>query len=479
MRTILIFLFAINYSLGFSKTTTKWQINKYLSVEKTGQDFVFVSNEGKKSKVYRNAYFAYKNFILAVRLSSSEADSIMKVDKNIAKVEPGYNEKEIRYLKYYHLFKIMTDLNVFDSYYFNDRDSFDSKELYNTFSEFSYEAIRDKFEFELNDNGYATKNKKCALINKKGEILTDFKYNFNYFKYNPDTQQKTLNQYTDNGKLIWVILDNFTGKELVRTKDSIIKYWAPQNYLVKNIKNEYYLTYKSEKYKVPNVFRNVKNLPFESSIFTSFNGQKNVFFNLNGVKVITKFIPYTNFYKGHCIAYFHSGTERNTFGFIEDKYDVKIINEEFEIVKSFDGPAYERLSFDSDVFNKYGQIIMRYNDGYSVVIDYKGNQILPEPLPILPTKSQLSYDNRIKEVFEGLYRVEDYPTYNRFDLNVYKNQSNYYNQMGIKLIPNDLIGQVFYLNNYGFIETKDVNYLMFDSRASYLTLDKENYIISN
>jgi hypothetical protein len=419
MRIIFIIVFFINSLSGFSQK----QINKYLSIEKTEKGFVFATNEGRKSEEY-TYIFEKSNGVFDAVIELPISDSIRKLMNNNR--NRCYTDYGNVTRKSYTVFEIMKELTAIDDYIFwNGEDKWAEVKNY----EGNY--------------GFAYKNGKFAMISKKGEILTEFKYN----------TSSHINSYYSKKKLVSVILDKCTGEELLTTKDSIVRYWNPGNYLVKHNKNKFYLIWQSKKHKVSKDFCGVWNLPIESRIFTT----SGTFINLNGKKTKTKLIPLSNIYKGYCIVKEVIKTEakRNYYGEWIPKKDISnvmIVNEKLENVKILNG------IYPVSGFNKYGLIIMEDHIGY-FVMDYKGNYIIPPP----------KYSNRIEEVHDGLYYILDY---NNIQGPEGKEQTNFYNQKGEKLVEPGWENSTL-----NFYESKDINYIMYHDRL-IITLDKENNILS-
>jgi len=93
-------------------------------------------------------------------------------------------------------------------------------------------------------------------------------------------------------------------------------------------------------------------------------------------------------------------------------------------------------------------------------LDYLGNHIIP------PNQ----FDNRLKEVFEGLYEVTDYAYTKTKESQYYE---NFYNQKGEKLFEDN---SPFKHQNLWLKTKPEVNYLTSYGQV-VLTLDKENNII--
>ncbi|WP_431241909.1 hypothetical protein ACQ9BO_18365 [Flavobacterium sp. P21] len=342
----------------------------------------------------------------------------------------------------------MKALHFIDEYYFEGTN------------ELTNENIRSGLTEEY---GSASRNGKFALVNSKGKFLTDLKYT-NEFDYRENPH---LNYYFEKKKLVSVLIDQITGKEVLATKDSIVEYWNPNNYLVKKYKQEKYILVHDGKIQpVPKDFKRLNGIPLaKSTIFTYNNG----FFDKNGRKIESAFVPHSNFYNGHCIVQ-EIIKEKQRYNYYGEPFprretrSFKIINENFEIVKSL--PDIQATISN---FNKYGQIIVnrRYEDirngdtDNQYIIDYNGNIIIPSS----------KIRTEIYEVSEGLYLTEDatYPPV--------KERSklyNYFNQKG-ENITMSLRERPIYL---GFKENTAQKYLVAYGTI-YITLDKENNMISS
>lgn len=421
------------FSQGLEKKNDTEIINKYLSLVKTQKGYVFVDNEGHKSKEHTYVYPGDDGFVEAYVVPPANeyvvySDNGCYIVDNTVRVD-------------FHILDLMKEIKIIDDYVFG------------TLSILTKEYVKGGL---LDDNGYASKNGKFAMITNKGEFLTDFKYRDEIFY----GDKPLINYYKKNGKWISVILDKSTGKELLSTKDTIVKYWNPKNHLVKNKKNKYFLTYQAKMYEVPKEFSPMNSLPIESTIFTCTKG----FFDIKGNKIESKFIPLTNFCKGYCIVLEITKEEQkyNYYGEALPQHETrvfKIINENFQTVKTL--PDISSINGD---FNKYGQINVsnKSNSSNEFIMDYNGNYIIP------PSK----FINRIEEIYEGLYQVTDrsYPRTTESS-----EQENYYNQKGEKIINKETlrIG-----SNFKFKEGVDKNYIV-SYGITYITLDKENNVIDS
>ena len=88
-------------------------------------------------------------------------------------------------------------------------------------------------------------------------------------------------------------------------------------------------------------------------------------------------------------------------------------------------------------------------------------------IPFPPVK----FDNRMKEVYEGLYDVQDYSYTKTKESEAI---INYYNQKGEKIVDPNWGYPPKYLD---FKIGKEVNYIMY-GKFQLVALDKENKIIS-
>lgn len=421
------------FSQGLEKKGDTKIINKYLSLLKTQKGYVFVGNKGHKSQEYTYVYPGDDGFV--------EAYVVPPANERVVYSDNGCYIVDNTVRVDFHILDLMKEIKIIDDYVFG------------TLSILTKEYVRDGL---LDDNGYASKNGKFAMITNKGEFLTDFKYRDEIFF----DREPLINYYKKSGKWISVILDKSTGKELLSTKDTIVKYWNPDNHLVKNKKNKYFLTYQAKKYEVPKEFAHLNSLPIESTIFTYNKG----FIDLKGNKIESKFIPQTNVYKGYCIVLEITKEEQkyNYYGEALPQQETrafKIINEKLETVKTLPD-----IGSINGYFNKYGQInvSLKSNSSNEFIMDYNGNYIIP------PSK----FVNRIEEIYEGLYEVTDrsYPRTTES-----REQENYYNQKGKKIINKETmrIG-----SNFIFKEGIDQNYII-SYGFRYITLDKENNVIDS
>jgi len=434
-------------SQGVSKTVETKSINQYVTLEKTEGGYIFKGINGIESQKYDYVSFFNDGFIettIVVPLSDAEIKRRDSLDRSQYRCGSYYASNIIH--ETFHVLELMQELKLIDNY---------------LFLPFFPVLEREDFKKEMIEEiGIAAKNGKYAMVSIKGEFLSDFKYN------NPIYDNKSWrNTYDKKGKLISVILDKHTGKEIFATQDSIVQFWDSQNYLLKNKAGKYHLTFQSKKQKVNPLFRFVKALPTESSLFTYHNFLTNEsgFLTLKGEKSITNLILFTNFYKGHCIVVevIKEEQKKNYYGeFLPQKITrvLKIVNENFETVKEL--PEVNYISGNS--FNRFGQIIATSHKASNnhFVLDYLGNHIIP------PNQ----FDNRLKEVFEGLYEVTDYAYTKTKESQQYE---NFYNQKGEKLFEDN---SPFKHQNLWLKTKPELNYLTSYGQV-VLTLDKENNII--
>ncbi|WP_281233217.1 hypothetical protein [Flavobacterium gelatinilyticum] len=414
-------------------------INRYLSIVKTDTGFVFIGPEGQKSKEFKKVCVKNEYYI------DTTCNNPAFMEEFAWKNPTG--EKTPQRGK--HVLDLMKELKFIDDYYFSGSN------------ELTPDDIKREF---VDEYGSAVKNKKHALIKNNGEFLTDLKYTNGFYDRYSDPVD---NYYFKNKALISVLIDKTTGNELITTKDSIAHYYSPGNYVLKNKKDEYHLMHNGQKQKIPEDFKFLINYPpIESTIFTYNNG----FFDLNGRKIESDLQPQTNFYKGQCIVK-EVIKEKQRYNYYgepipqKETRTIKIVNEKLETVK-----ILPELKNVYGYFNKYGQTVVskRYynqrdpNVINEFVIDYNGNEIIPTS----------KIDNRITQVYEGLYLIEDQtyePTKERYL------KYNFYNQKGEKIINDKTIKLIKYL---GFKKSTDRNY--FTSYGEiYIILDKENNILDS
>lgn len=441
----------LGFSFWVSAQENITKINDYMSLKKTEKGFVFLSDSGKTSKEY--------NFVYPQKEGFFETVIVFPIDPNdsIIRYEHPYGEdvgipNSSRHL--YHILEIMKSLEITD-------DDF----LTGGYGE-EY-VLRDYLRRGfIPDFGYARRGDKFALVTKYGDFLTDFKYNEPFW----EDGKALLNTYFDKNRKVTTVLDKFTGKEVIATTDSLLSYWNPENYLIKTKKNEYFLTYDSKVYKVPEIWRYVVNPSIDSQLFTYRipGKEERGFINFEGQKIVpeAEITPFTNFYKGHCIVWETQKSEQE-YDYYGRPYPqrirkiLKIINEDFETIKILDEIAYI-----GNKFNKYGQIIVeskeRSNNNF--VIDYQGNYII----------SPSSFENRIHQVYEGIYVLTDksFPQTEES-----REQENYYNQKGEKLI-NPETKRI--TGNFKFKDSQDgkENYI-YSYGMKMITLDEENNVIES
>jgi len=422
-------------------------INHYLSLEKSETGSVFKGKNGNESTRYDYVQINGDGFIettIIVPLSDEEMERRrINNQQNSGKCGSYYPSNDIH--ETFHVFELMQNLKLIDF-------SFDP----------TFEGMENGRFFRdiVNEFGCVSHEGKFALVRYTGEFVTDFKYDS---AFNDANSWRT--SYTKKGKKMTVFLDKFSGKELFETKDSIVHYWNTENFLVKNTRGKYYLTYEGKRQKVNKVFRFLKALPIESSLFTinDFQSKESGFYTLNGNKVACDFIPYSNFYKGHCIVVEEQkdSPEKNYYGELNPERIhriLKIVNENFETVKILSDVDY--LSGNS--FNRYGQLIVTSKRASSnhFVIDYTGNVVIPSSI----------HDNRLKEIYDGLYELTDYAFRKSTETQA---MEGYYNQTGEKLAPENA---TYHHSNLKLVSKKDVNYLTYYGQKVF-TLDKENKVI--
>lgn len=444
MKKVIFIIFLLNSFCCFSqevlKTGDKKIINKCLTLVKTQNGYVFIGPKGQESQQYDNVYINENGSILTTILRPEDQKKIR--DKN----ELYFKNNNITVN--WHVLDLMKELKFIDDYYFGGTNDLTDENINKGFVE---------------DYGNASKDGKMALVTNKGEFITPLKYTNEFYSI----EEPVLNYYFKNKKLLRVIIDKFSGKELLATQDSIAGYWDPHNYVLKNKRGKYKLVYNGKEQKTPKDFKTLNNNPpIASTIFTYNNG----FFDITGKKIESQLIPRSNFYKGHCIVIeiIKEVQKFNYYGEAlpqKETRTLKIINEKFETVKTL-----PEITHILSHFNKYGQIIVEKSyevpRSFSVenqfVIDYNGNEILPS------TKSR----NRIEEIYEGLYLDIDIKLASEQQQ---LKRSIFYNQKGEKLVNDATIKQTSYL---GFKESLNENYLICYGLI-YITLDKENNVISS
>jgi hypothetical protein len=437
MKNVTLFcLLFLNLSFCLSQETFDLNtkiINKYLCVIKNKNKYFFQAADGEKSIEYDGIQIKENGF-LETYIYRPLLDTIIRKSTNRCYI-PDNSLRQT-----FHVLDLMKNMKIIENYSFSN------------IGELTQENIRNSI---TTDFGYASKNGKYCMINLKGDFLNDFKFNNPFY----DNDVTVINSYYNKKTLVSVVLDQFTGKELFATKKIIVKYWDNQNYILKN-KTNFFLFYNGKKQKLPDDFVSLKDMPIESAVFTYDKG----FFDFDGKKIKSDFIPLTNFFKGQCIV-LDIQKQEPKYNYYQEKYiqdDIKIykiINEKFETLKILNDFGWLESGF-----NKYGNVILtNSNDVYNqIVMDYEGNIIIPSSI----------CRNKIKEVFNGLYEV----TSSVFPRNVgcLKNE-NFYNQLGEKILnPETLrIG-----GNFQFTEGIDENYIYSYSFKS-VTLDKENKIINS
>ena len=453
--TLSIILFFCSFITNAqTKTGDVRVINDYLSLKKTEKGYVFIDYKGNKSKEYTYVYLQNYGIVETIIVPPYDPNTIIIKPTN----DRCYSGNDNSIRRDHHTFELLKELGTIDNYYFKD--------------ELTFSNIRDGL---TGNYGWISQNEKYAMVTPEGNFLTEFIYDHqgwfdereSPYRFSRD-RILLFNQRTEKGRKVTVIIDKFTGKEVFATKDSIVKYWNAENYLLKTAKNKYYLTYKSNENEVPKEFSYLNGLPIESSIFTNCRDRNNTFFMYeNGNKIESDLIPLTNFYKGYCIVLEKSLEEQKFNYYGEPLYrkeinTVKIINEQFETVKVLE--TYEQRDYLEsykyrDFFNDYGQIIV-YNRKESFIMDYTGAIAFKTEKP----------DIRIKEVYKGLYEVSDNGTL----------YSNFYNQKGEKLI-NERLLKMYRVDDFIFKEGVDGNYLTlyYHPNFKYVTLDKENNVIDS
>lgn len=419
-------------------------INKYLSLVKTKNGYSIVDNETKKSKEYTYVYLKDYGFIETIIVPPRTLNDSLRIkvpSSNRCYVEDNSIRQD------FHVLELMKELKIIDNYTFIPQ------------YELTWANIRDG---KVPEFGCALKNGKYALVNNIGEILTDFKYN----EFIEDNNKPIFNSFMKKGRMISVILDKFTGKEIFATKHAIINYWDSNNYVVKSKSGKYLLNYQSKEYKVSEAFSHLYGLPIESQIFTysGYLDKKGGFIDLQSqeIKIDKQLIPLSNFYHGHCIA-LETITEPQKYNYYNEALPrkstktFKIINEKFETTKALTG-----ITSVSSPFNKYGQCIVSGENNNSFVIDFNGNYI------IQPSR----FSNSIKEVYEGLYEVTDksYPKTKESG-----EQENFYNQKGEKVINAETLKNI---RSADFKVGRDENYLI-SYGYKFIVLGKDNTVLKS
>lgn len=427
------------------------EINKYLTLTKTENGYIFKANNGRQSEEYTYVYPQKEGFFETIIVFPiAPNDSIIRYEHPYGE-DVGISNSR-RHL--YHILEIMKSLEITDDDY-----------LTGGYGE-EY-VLRDYLRRGfIPDFGYARRGGKFALVTKYGDFLTDFKYNEPFW----DDGKALLNAYFDKNKKVTTVLDKFTGKEIIATKDSLLTYWNSQNYLIKNKRNQYFLTYESKIYQVPEIWRYVVNPSIDSRLFTYRipGNEERGFINFEGQKIVPEadIIPFTNFYKGHCIVWETQKSELE-YDFYKRPYPqriskiLKIIDEDFETVKVLD-----KIAYIGSRFNKYGQIIVESKEksNNNFVIDYRGNYIIPPS----------TFENRINQIYDGIYALTDksFPQTEES-----REQENYYNQKGEKLINSETKRIT---GNFKFKDSQDgkENYI-YSYGMRMITLDRENNLINS
>jgi len=452
LKNIFLLFIIINSFLSnaqLNKSGDIIKLNDYLSLKKTEKGYVFTDYKGIVSKEYTYAYIPDSSGFIETMI-------VLPPDKHIIYASNPCYTTDNTERKTYHIFELMKELGTIEKYSFEN--------------ELTFSNIKDR---RTGDYGWVLINEKYAMVTPDGKFLTDLKYDaigwfddrespFNF------SRNRTLlfNQRKEKKTNITVILDKFTGEELFATKDSIVKYWNAENYLIKKSKNKYLLVYKSKVHNVPKEFINLDGLPIESSIFTNIRARKDaLFMDINGKKIKSELKPLTNFYKGHCIVLekILEEQEFNYYGeplYRKETNIVKIINEQFETIKileTFEQRDHLESNRYNDYFNDYGQIIVS-NRKESFVMNYMGNTIFK-----IDKK-----DTQIEEIYKGIYEVSD-------NGSVY---SNFYNQKGEKLINQKLLN-MYKFDSFKFKEGISENYftLYYHPNFPLIKLNKNNDII--
>lgn len=443
-KMLLLFIFINHLCIGQSVSQKDGIIiiNNYLSLVKTEKGYLFKDNKGNKSIEYTFVYLRNYGMIETIIVPPIDPDKPIIKSINRCYV----NDNSIR--NYIHVLDLMKELKIIDEY------------IFIPFQELTFATLRDG---KISDIGCAQKDGKVAMISNNGTFLTDYKYS----SIIEDNNKPIFNSYNDKRKIVVVVLDKYTGKEIFATKDSLIHYWNPENHIVKNKRGKYILTFHSKKHKVPEEFSHLIGLPIKSSIFTyrDYSEKRSGFLDVKGNKVTpeTEIIPQTNFYNGRCLV-MEIIKEEQKYNYYKEPLTrketriFKLINERFETIK-----LLPEVTGVSSPFNKYGQcIVYGTQRDNSFVIDSNGNEIIP------PSK----YANRITEVNEGLYEVNDktYPATNES-----KQQENFYNQKGEKVVNDQTLKSV---NGFYFKTGLNENYLTMYGHK-YITLSKDNIVLKS
>lgn len=441
---LLLFIFINHLCVGQSlpKKDDETIINNYLSLLKTENGYVFKDNKGNKSIEYTYVYLGKDGMIETIIVPPYNPETQIKIPVNRCYGNDNSMRTDI------HVLDLMRKLKIIDDYTFIP------------FQELTFATIRDG---KISDIGCANKNGKVAMILNNGTFLTDFKYS----SLIEDNNKPIFNSYNNKGKIVVVVLDKYSGKEIFATKDSLVHYWNPDNHMVKNKRGKYILTFHSKKYKVTEEFSHLIGLPINSSTFTyrDYSGKRSGFLGIKGNKITpkTELLPQTNFYNGRCLV-LEIIKEEQKFNYYKEPLPrketriFKLVNEKFETIK-----LLPEVTGVSSPFNKYGQcIVYGTQRDNSFVIDSNVNEIIRPSI----------YANRITEVNEGLYEVNDktYPTTNES-----KQQENFYNQKGEKIVNNQTLKLV---NGFYFKTGLNENYLTMYGHK-YITLSKDNIVLKS
>ena len=434
-KIALFYLLLLNLTFCISQETKDANtiiINKYLSVIKTGKKYIFQADNGEKSIEYDGIDIKENGFI-DLYVFRPLLDTIIRKTNRCYTPDNSIRET-------IHVLELMKYMKIIDEYSFSSTNDLSQENLRN---------------YVTTDFGSASKQGKYCMVNLKGQLLNDFKYNSLFF----DDDNLIVNTYNDKNLIITAVFNQFTGKEIFATKKTIIKYWDNQNYILKDNKKNF-LIYNGKKQKLPDDFVSLKDLPIESNIFSYDKG----FFDKKGKKIENDLKPLTNFFKGQCIV-LEMQKQETKYNYYQEKYIqdeikiIKIINEKFETIKILSDCGWLESGF-----NKYGNVILtNSNDIYNqIVMNFEGNIIIPSSI----------CRNKIKEVFNGLYKV----TSRVFPRNVgcLKNE-NFYNQNGEKILNEETlrIG-----GSFEFKEGINENYI-YSYNFKTVTLNKENKIINS
>ena len=443
-KMLFLFIFSINLCVGQSspKKENVTLINNYLSLVKTEKGYLFKDNKGNRSIEYTYVYLKNYGMIEIINVPPFDSETQIKIPANRCYGNDTSTRRDV------HILDVMKELKIIDEYTFIP------------FQELTFANIRDG---KISDIGCAQKDGKVAMVSNNGTFLTDFKYS----SLIEDNNKPIFNSYNDKGKIVLVVLDKNTGKEIFATKDSLVSYWNPENHIIKTKRGKYILTFQSKKHKVSEEFSHLIGLPINSMVFTyrDYSGKRSGFLDIKGNKVSpeTEIIPQTNFYNGRCLVIEIIKDEQKYNYYKEplarkETRIFKLVNERFETIK-----VLPKVTGVSSTFNKYGQcIVYGTQPDNSFVIDSYGNEIIP------PSR----YANRIIEVNEGLYEVTDktYPSTNES-----KQQENFYNQKGEKVV-NDQTLKI--INGFYFKTGLNENYLTMYGHK-YITLSKDNIVLKS